>query len=83
MARVFFKTGTAEVSTDPMPPSSTDNFVVLKDHGDWPDRSLTKADVVEKILKVGAGQIGHDYEATHPFRCASTSCSPGSARIWP
>ncbi len=68
VARVFSKTGTAEVSTDPMPPSSTDNFVVLKDHADWPDRSLTKADVVEKIQKVAAGQIGNDYEFTQPIQ---------------
>jgi cobalt-zinc-cadmium resistance protein CzcA len=68
VARVFSKTGTAEVSTDPMPPSSTDNFVVLKDHADWPDRSLTKADVVEKIQKVAAGEIGNDYEFTQPIQ---------------
>ncbi|TAJ71817.1 MAG: CusA/CzcA family heavy metal efflux RND transporter [Phenylobacterium sp.] len=68
VAFVFSKTGTAEVSTDPMPPSITDNFVVLKAEKDWPDRSLSKAEVVEKIEKVAGTQIGNAYEVTQPIQ---------------
>jgi len=65
---VFSKTGTAEVATDPMPPSISDTFVILKDRADWPNRGLSKADVVAKIEKVAAGQIGNNYEFTQPIQ---------------
>ena len=68
VAFVFSKTGTAEVSTDPMPPSISDTFIVLKNEREWPDRSLSKAQVVEKIEKVAAGQIGNAYELTQPIQ---------------
>ncbi|PXA78802.1 CusA/CzcA family heavy metal efflux RND transporter, partial [Caulobacter sp. D4A] len=58
VAFVFSKTGTAEISTDPMPPSISDTYVVLKPTRDWPDRGLKKAEVVEKIEQAAAGQIG-------------------------
>lgn len=44
--RVFTRTGTAEVASDPMPPSISDTFVILKDRRDWPDPRLPKADLV-------------------------------------
>jgi len=68
VAFVFSKTGTAEVSTDPMPPSFSDTFIVLKDAKDWPDRGLSKAEVVEKIEKVAGTQIGNAYELTQPIQ---------------
>lgn len=68
VAFVFSKTGTAEVATDPMPPSISDTFVVLKDRRDWPDRRLEKAEVVEKIEAVAAGQLGNNYEFTQPIQ---------------
>lgn len=68
VAYVFSKTGTAEVSTDPMPPSFTDTFVVLKDRGQWPNRGLSKSDVVEKLEAAGRTQIGNAYELTQPIQ---------------
>jgi cobalt-zinc-cadmium resistance protein CzcA len=68
VAFVFSKTGTAEVSTDPMPPNFSDTFVVLKNEKDWPDRSLTKAEVAEKIEKAAATQVGNAYELTQPIQ---------------
>src|SRR5690606_27249308 len=37
VARVFGKLGTAEVATDPMPPSVADTFIMLKPREQWPD----------------------------------------------
>ncbi len=68
VAFVFSKTGTAEISTDPMPPSISDTFVVLKPTRDWPDRGLKKAQVVEKIEQAAVGQIGSAYEITQPIQ---------------
>ncbi len=44
VATVFSKTGTAEVASDPMPPNSSDTFVILKPRGQWPDPALPKAE---------------------------------------
>ena len=44
VAFVFSKTGTAEVATDPMPPTSSDTFIILKPQDEWPDPSLPKDD---------------------------------------
>jgi cobalt-zinc-cadmium resistance protein CzcA len=35
VAFVFSKTGTAEVAADPMPPSVSDTFIILKDASQW------------------------------------------------
>ena len=34
---VFARTGTAEIATDPMPPSTADGYVMLKPRNEWPD----------------------------------------------
>ena len=44
---VFGRTGTGEVATDPMPPNITDTFVILKPREQWPDPSMTKAELVK------------------------------------
>ena len=65
--RVFSKLGTAEIATDPMPPSVADNFVMLRPRSEWPDPSETKADVVERMEEVVAGVPGNNYEFTQPI----------------
>ena len=47
--RVFGKIGTAEVATDPMPPSVADTFIMLKDREDWPDPDRPKDDLLAAI----------------------------------
>mgnify|MGYP000104765028 FL=1 len=39
VAYVFSKTGTAEMAADPMPPSASDTFIILKPREEWPDSS--------------------------------------------
>ena len=41
---VFARTGTAEVATDLMPPSTSDGYVMLKPRKEWPDPEKPKAD---------------------------------------
>jgi cobalt-zinc-cadmium resistance protein CzcA len=41
--KVFGKIGTAEVATDPMPPSVADTYVMLKPRAQWPDPRKPKA----------------------------------------
>lgn len=65
--KVFAKIGTAEVATDPMPPSVADNFVILKPRDQWPDPSRSKADFVEELATAVKQIPGNNYEFTQPI----------------
>ncbi|MBP6343289.1 MAG: CusA/CzcA family heavy metal efflux RND transporter [Candidatus Omnitrophica bacterium] len=65
---VFSKIGTAEIATDPMPPNVADTFVMLKPRGEWPDKSLSKADVVSKLEEDLEKIPGNAYEFTQPIQ---------------
>lgn len=65
--KVFAKLGTAEVATDPMPPSVADTFVILKPRKHWPDPSRRKADVVADLEAAVSEIPGNNYEFTQPI----------------
>ena len=67
VARVFTRTGTAEVASDPMPPSISDTFVMLKDREDWPEPGLAKAELVERMEQRLSTLLGNNYEFTQPI----------------
>ena len=68
VAFVYSKTGTAEMAADPMPPNVSDTFIILKPHDEWPDKSLDKADFIDKLAKA-VGQVpGNNYEYTQPIQ---------------
>ncbi|UHQ22987.1 CusA/CzcA family heavy metal efflux RND transporter [Lysobacter sp. 5GHs7-4] len=66
--RVFGKLGTAEVATDPMPPSVADTFVMLKPREQWPDPRMTKAELVAEIEAAVKQLPGNNYEFTQPIQ---------------
>ena len=66
--RVFSKLGTAEVATDPMPPSVADTFVMLKPRDAWPDPRKPKSEVVAELAEVVARVPGNNYEITQPIQ---------------
>ncbi len=68
VAYVFSKTGTAEVASDPMPPNSSDTFVILKPQEEWPDPSLSKADLQERIERAVGALAGNVYEFSQPIQ---------------
>lgn len=41
--RVFARTGTAEIASDPMPPNISDGYVMLKPEKDWPSPKNPRA----------------------------------------
>ena len=65
---VFSKTGTADLASDPMPPNATDNFVILKPRKEWPDPSLSKAELIERLEKELNKIPGNAYEITQPIQ---------------
>ncbi|MET0986330.1 MAG: CusA/CzcA family heavy metal efflux RND transporter [Steroidobacteraceae bacterium] len=66
--RVFSRIGTAEVANDPMPPSMTDTFVMLKPREAWPDQRKTKAALLEEIETAARALPGNNYEFTQPIQ---------------
>ncbi len=65
---VFSKIGTAEIATDPMPPSVADTYVMLKPRERWPDPSRPKDDLVEKLQRELPSMPGNNYEFTQPIQ---------------
>jgi cobalt-zinc-cadmium resistance protein CzcA len=64
----FSRTGTSEIASDPMPPNVTDTFVILKPRDQWPDPSLDKAELVERLEKRLSNLPGNAYEITQPIQ---------------
>ncbi len=67
-ATVYSKTGTAEMAADPMPPSISDTFVILKPQSQWPNPHETKAQVLKRMEQALANLPGNNYEWTQPIQ---------------
>ena len=65
---VVSKIGTAEVATDPMPPSVADIYVMLKPRTQWPDPRKPKAQLVTEIESAVQTIPGNNYEFTQPIQ---------------
>ena len=65
---VFARTGTAEVATDPMPPSISDGYVMLKPRDQWPDPKKAKSAVVKDIEEASQEIAGSNYELSQPIQ---------------
>ena len=66
--KVFAKIGTADIATDPMPPSVADNYVILKPREQWPDPDRPKQDLVDAMEKSLRELPGNNYEFTQPIQ---------------
>ncbi|HQY36921.1 MAG TPA: CusA/CzcA family heavy metal efflux RND transporter, partial [Pseudomonadota bacterium] len=66
--KIFAKIGTAEVATDPMPPSVADNFIMLKPREQWPDPRKPKAQLVAEMEAAVKAIPGNNYEFTQPIQ---------------
>ncbi|MGL6352158.1 MAG: efflux RND transporter permease subunit, partial [Aeromonas sp.] len=65
---VFAKIGTADVATDPMPPSVADTFIILKSRTQWPNPRKPQAQLVDEIAAAVAQIPGNNYEFTQPIQ---------------
>jgi heavy metal efflux system protein len=66
--KVFAKLGTADVATDPMPPSVADNYVIFKPRSEWPNPKREKSDLVDEIEAAVRELPGNNYEFTQPIQ---------------
>ncbi|MBA2659920.1 MAG: CusA/CzcA family heavy metal efflux RND transporter, partial [Nitrosospira sp.] len=66
--RVFSKIGTAEITTDPMPPSVADTFIILKPQSEWPGPHYTKTELITAMEQAVRKVPGNNYEFTQPIQ---------------
>ncbi|MDO8794296.1 MAG: CusA/CzcA family heavy metal efflux RND transporter [Vicinamibacterales bacterium] len=65
---IFSKIGTAEIATDPMPPSVADTYVMLKPRSEWPDPGRSRASLVRQLESELFLVPGNNYEFTQPIQ---------------
>jgi heavy metal efflux system protein len=65
---IIAKLGTADIATDPMPPSVADNIIILKDRDQWPNPRKSKSEVVSDLERAVRVIPGNNYEFTQPIQ---------------
>jgi cobalt-zinc-cadmium resistance protein CzcA len=66
--KVFAKIGTADVATDPVPPSVADTFIIMKPRSEWPDPRKPKATLVAEMNEAVQQVPGSRYEFIQPIQ---------------
>ncbi|CCH05888.1 CusA/CzcA family heavy metal efflux RND transporter [Achromobacter xylosoxidans] len=66
--RVFARTGTAEIASDPMPPNISDGYIMLKPKDQWPAPRKTQAELLRAIQEEAARMPGNNYEFSQPIQ---------------
>jgi len=66
--KVFSRIGTPEIASDPMPPSISDTFLILKDRSEWPNPLIEKNELLQEWEKTLSELPGQIYEITQPIQ---------------
>jgi cobalt-zinc-cadmium resistance protein CzcA len=66
--RVFARTGTAEIASDPMPPNISDGYIMLKPPRDWPEPRKTRDELLAAIRAEAALVPGSNNEFSQPIQ---------------
>jgi len=64
---VFSKIGTADIATDPMPPSVADVFLIMKPRSQWPNPNRLKSDLIRELEQKIEQVPGNKYEIIQPI----------------
>ncbi|MDM0009612.1 CusA/CzcA family heavy metal efflux RND transporter [Variovorax sp. J22G73] len=70
--RVFARTGTAEIASDPMPPNISDGYIMLKPEREWPvaegGARRTRAELLAAVQEEVEKLPGNNYEFSQPIQ---------------
>ncbi|MCQ8105840.1 CusA/CzcA family heavy metal efflux RND transporter [Methylomonas sp. SURF-2] len=66
--RIFARTGTAEIASDPMPPNISDGYIMLKPREQWPDPDKSRDDLLAAIQAAASKLPGNLYEFSQPIQ---------------
>jgi len=67
VAFVFSRTGTPDLAADPMPPSASDTYIILKPRDEWPDPDLSKDDLIRQIEAEASKLPGNKFGFSQPI----------------
>jgi heavy metal efflux system protein len=63
VAFVFSRSGTPDLAADPMPPSATDTYIILKPRPEWPDPDLPKNELIAGVREdLAVSVFGDEFE---------------------
>lgn len=68
VAFVFSRVGTPDIAADPMPPNAADAYVILKPQAEWPDPSMTKAELIERLESELQKLAGTSFSFSQPIQ---------------
>ncbi|WP_426087560.1 efflux RND transporter permease subunit [Janthinobacterium sp. PSPC1-1] len=68
IARVFARTGTAEIASDPMPPNISDGYIMLKPRDQWPQPKKSREQLLAEIEATATSLPGNNYEFSQPIQ---------------
>jgi cobalt-zinc-cadmium resistance protein CzcA len=66
--RVFARTGTAEIASDPMPPNISDGYIMLKPQDQWPQPRKSRDELLAAVQEAVAKLPGNNYEFSQPIQ---------------
>src|SRR5471032_31248 len=66
--RIFARTGTAEIASDPMPPNVSDGYIMLKPEAQWPAPKKSHAQLVAAIQQTAERLPGNAFEFSQPIQ---------------
>lgn len=66
--RVFARTGTAEIASDPMPPNISDGYIMLKPREQWPEPDKSRDELLAAIQAAAGKLPGNIYEFSQPIQ---------------
>ena len=66
--RMFARSGTAEIASDPMPPNISDAYIMLKPKDQWPDPKKPRDELIAEVQKAAANVPGSNYELSQPIQ---------------
>jgi cobalt-zinc-cadmium resistance protein CzcA len=68
VAFVFSRTGTPDLAADPMPPSASDTYIILKPRDQWPDPDLSKEDLIHELDTEASKLLGNKIGFSQPIQ---------------
>jgi cobalt-zinc-cadmium resistance protein CzcA len=66
--RIFARTGTAEIASDPMPPNISDGYIMLKPREQWPEPDKSRDELLTAIQTAADKLPGNLYEFSQPIQ---------------
>ncbi|HWW70529.1 MAG TPA: CusA/CzcA family heavy metal efflux RND transporter [Duganella sp.] len=66
--RIFARTGTAEIASDPMPPNISDGYIMLKPEADWPEPRKSRDELLAAIRETVEKLPGNAFEFSQPIQ---------------